>query len=82
MKESGHFDNLWQWQPYKSKLEKDNILSPILQEFSKFSNLGLCLCCTQIISGFLRREYLGAGRKIAPNSGANATKFFTLVTKS
>ena len=43
----------------KVKLEKDNILSPILQEFSKFSNLGLCLSCTQIISGFLGRKYLG-----------------------
>ena len=26
--------------------------------------------------------YLSTGRKIAPNTGANATKFFTLPTKS
>ena len=43
----------------KVKLEKDNILSPILREFSKFSNLGLCLSFTQIISGFPGRKYLG-----------------------
>ena len=27
-------------------------------------------------------EMTEAGRKIAPNTGANATKFFTLATKS
>ena len=29
-----------------------------------------------------QKNRLKAGRKIAPNTGANATKFFTLVTKS
>ena len=27
-------------------------------------------------------DYLKSGRKIAPNTGTNATKFFTLATKS
>ena len=28
------------------------------------------------------KKYISAGREIAPNTGANATKFFTLATKS
>ena len=32
---------------------------------------------------FLRKKYFSyAGHEIAPNTGANATKFFTLATKS
>ena len=37
---------------------KENFLSPILWQVSKFSNLGLSLFSTQIFSGFLGRKYL------------------------
>ena len=30
----------------------------------------------------LSADFLKAGREIAPNTGANANKFFTLATKS
>ena len=33
-------------------------------------------------SSFIVRNIPLAGREIAPNTGANATKFFTLATKS
>ena len=39
-------------------------------------SLGSGCCCTKCHS------LIYAGREIAPNAGANATKFFTLATKS
>ena len=48
------------------------------------------LCCIFVLLEMLFREIFVcasngkvlSGRKIAPNTGANATKFFSLVTKS
>ena len=38
--------------------------------------------CVLSVLAWIESEAGVAGRKIAPNTGANTTKFFTLVTKS
>ena len=37
---------------------------------------------TQLLAGINLLLFPSSGREIAPNTGANATKFFTLATKS
>ena len=49
------------------------------QNASDFDNL---IVRKMFTSKHLQFGIIHAGRKIAPNTGANATKFFTLATKS